>query len=170
MQSVEIVEAHFQFLFVDDPGPESVGLRTPSEQPSSADSVFRDRLCPRFASVLCELGNPGGNPGTGNPGTDGTYPRSPSKETGEVPVCPQVSPPGFAGFLDFRAGSYGFTASEGGAFFSLASASSTRFLKSPWSLCESPLYIDTTLISHVVPIGNKVTWFLPWLTAPITDQ
>jgi hypothetical protein len=34
----------------------------------------------------------------------------------------------------------------------LASASSTHFLKSPWSLCESPLYIDTTL-SHVVPTG-----------------
>ena len=55
---------------------------------------------------------------------------------------------GFFGSVDFDA-------------CTLASASSTRFLKSPWSLCESPLYIETTLISHLVPIGARETLFLP---------
>ena len=61
----------------------------------------------------------------------------------------------------YLAGSSGVVVSEGLSAFSLASDSSTRFLKSPWSLCESPLYIDTTLISHLAPIGSKRPDFCP---------
>src|SRR5664279_2970702 len=50
----------------------------------------------------------------------------------------RASPPVFCRHF---AGASGFAGSAGFGACSFASDSSTRFLKSPWSLCESPLYI-----------------------------